>query len=229
MVILLKFLRKVHVSTVSLHKLSKKRNANFRYTPLVAIFVSYLLHFGASTLFALIIKAFSSNILSTVFNHFILSLALSDLLSALVSPFYLYMYSNGYRNWSYPTYFCKVNFEKSRGKINEQIRDTGISWYLRSSDDVKEIINFSIFSDCKLTQLLILDFLERKYGHFSDDVITRHGVFSHSLLFFEMAAQLRKVYDRESEGDVRNGIKFKEFLKNKLCGWHHKQKIFKVL
>ena len=45
------------------------------------------------------------------------------------------------------------------GKNSKLNRD--ILWYLRSNEDVKEIINLSIFSAIKLTELVLSDFLER--------------------------------------------------------------------
>nr|XP_039270397.1 growth hormone secretagogue receptor type 1-like isoform X1 [Styela clava] len=55
-----------------------------------------------------IIVISTSRCLSSVFNQFILSLCVSDLLSALISPLFLYRRTWGYDDWQIPSFFCKL-------------------------------------------------------------------------------------------------------------------------
>ena len=44
----------------------------------------------------------------SVFNYFLLSLAVSDLMSAVVSPLYLYRVTVGFSEWKLPAFLCPV-------------------------------------------------------------------------------------------------------------------------
>jgi len=46
----------------------------------------------------------------SVFNYFILSLAISDLLSSVFSPLYIYKNTYGFSEWNLPRFLCQVKY-----------------------------------------------------------------------------------------------------------------------
>ena len=47
----------------------------------------------------------------SVFNYYIMSLCFSDLVSAMLSPFWIYRQTWGFEQWKIPTFLCKVGYE----------------------------------------------------------------------------------------------------------------------
>ena len=49
------------------------------------------------------------NFCRSIFNYFLLSMAISDLISALISPLTVYHQTWGFNHWNFPALLCKVS------------------------------------------------------------------------------------------------------------------------
>ena len=61
-----------------------------------------------AVLFCVVSRFLRKPVFRSVFNYFILSLSVSDLMSALISPLYLYKRTWGFEYWNIPKIFCQV-------------------------------------------------------------------------------------------------------------------------
>ena len=82
---------------------------SINFSSLMQIFHLFLLKLSRKLSNTLIhYTPLKSSFFRSVFNYFLLSLAISDLMSAVVSPLYLYRVTVGFSEWKLPTFLCPV-------------------------------------------------------------------------------------------------------------------------